>query len=150
MANSFRKISISTYLTAEGYTVLGWNALKPAENLQVLLNRYYTAQLNQQEFSQLRHQLSQKLNSILEKLRQKARTFEERLQQSDRADRYRQQADLLMAHLHEWQPGMKLITLADFDSGEPVAIALEPEKMRSKMPKVFTNALPSSNVPVRQ
>lgn len=113
---------------AKGYTVLGWKATKPAKNIQDLLNRYYTSQLDQQEFSQLRHQLSQKLNSILEKLRLKVRTFEERLQQSDRAEHYRQQADLLMAHLHNWQPGMTSITLADFDTGNPVTISLEPEK----------------------
>ncbi len=114
--------------TQEGYTVLGWNVIKGASNVQELLNQYYTQQLNQQEFSQLRHQLNQKLNNILEKLRSRRRTFEERLQQSDRADDYRHLADLLMAHLQDWQPGMKSITLADFDSGKTVAIALDPEK----------------------
>ncbi len=113
---------------AEGYTVLGWGALKPAKNVQELVNRYYTDQLNQQTFSQLRHQLSQKLNNILEKLRSRATTFEKRLQQSAQADEYRQKADLLMAYLQDWQLGMKEITLADFDSGKPVAIALEPDK----------------------
>lgn len=114
--------------TAAGYTVLGWNVIEPAKNIQDLLKQYYTEQLNQQEFSQLRHQLNQKLNSILEKLRSRSGVFEERLQQSDRADEYRQQADLLMAHLHEWQPGLKSITLADFESSQPVEIALDPEK----------------------
>ena len=112
----------------EGYTVLGWNVTKLALNVQDLLNHYYTQQLNQQEFSQLRHQLSQKLNNILGKLRQRVNTFEERLKQSDRADDYRHQADLLMTYLQDWQPGMKSITLTDFDSGKPVAIALDPEK----------------------
>lgn len=114
--------------TSQGYTVLGWGAVELAQDIQDLLNRYYTAELNQQEFTQLRHQLSQKINNILEKLRLKARTFEERLQQSDQADEYRQQADLLMAHLQEWEPGMKAITLPDFDTGNPVPINLEPEK----------------------
>ena len=114
--------------TAEGYTVLGWGILESTRTIQELLNQYYTGELNQQEFNQLRHQLSQKLSSILQKLRLKARTFEERLQQSDRADDYRQQADLLMAHLQDWQPGMKSITLPDFESGKPVTIPLEPEK----------------------
>jgi predicted ribosome quality control (RQC) complex YloA/Tae2 family protein len=114
--------------TSEGYTVLGWGGVEPAPTVQDLLNRYYTAQLNQQEFTTLRHQLSQKLSSVLEKLRLKARTFEERLQQSEQADEYRQQADLLMAHLQNWEPGMKSITLPDFDTGNPVTIPLEPEK----------------------
>ncbi len=112
----------------EGYTVLNWGNLKPAKNIQELLNRYYTDKLNQQTFSQLRHQLSQKLNNFLEKLRTKATTFDQRLQQSDRADEYRQKADLLMAYLQDWLPGMKEMTFPDFETGLPVAIALEPDK----------------------
>jgi predicted ribosome quality control (RQC) complex YloA/Tae2 family protein len=114
--------------TKEGYTVLGWGVLQPAKDVQELLNRYYTDQLNQQTFSQLRHQLSQKLNNILEKLRLKAANFEQRLQQSEQADEYRQKADLLMAHLHEWRLGMQEIILPDFETSNPVKIALEPDK----------------------
>lgn len=114
--------------TSEGYTVLGWGGVKQVSTVQDLLNSYYTNQLNQQEFTQLRHQLSQKISSLLEKLWLKARTFEERLQQSDQADEYRQQADLLMAYLQEWQPGIKTMTLPNFDTGNPVTIPLEPEK----------------------
>lgn len=114
--------------TNQGYTVLGWGMIKPAKNVQTLLNDYYTAELNQQDFAQLHHQLSQKLGNILEKLRQKASTFTERLQQSDQADQHRQQADLLMAHLQNWEPGMKTITLLDFETSKPVTIPLNPEK----------------------
>lgn len=114
--------------TQEGYTVLGWGAIESAKNIQELVNRYYTDQSNQQTFSQLRHQLSQKLNNILEKLRLKAANFEQRLQQSEQADEYRQKADLLMAYLHEWQVGMQEITIPDFETGKPVKIALEPDK----------------------
>jgi predicted ribosome quality control (RQC) complex YloA/Tae2 family protein len=111
-----------------GYTVLGGTSMKPANSVQELIDRYYTDQLNLQDFAQLRHQLSQKLNNLLEKLRVKAAGFQTRLQQSDQADTYREQADLLMAHLHEWEPGMKTITLADFTMGTPVTIPLDPEK----------------------
>ncbi len=111
-----------------GYTVIGWGMVEPAKDIHSLLDRYYSQHLNQQEFTQLRHQLSQKVNSILGRLRVKANTFAERLQQSDRADKYREQADLLMAHLQSWQPGMKSITLADFETGNPVSIPLDPEK----------------------
>lgn len=114
--------------TEDGYTVLGWGAIEAAPDIQTLLNTYYTNQLNQQEFARLRDRLRQKLSNILEKLRQKAATFAARLQQSDEADRYRQQADLLMAYLQEWQPGMKEITLTDFETGKPVTIPLNPEK----------------------
>lgn len=114
--------------TEEGYTVLGWGMVKPAKSVQTLLNDYYTAELEQQEFAQLHNQLAQRLSNVLEKLRQKASTFEERLQQSDGADWYRQQADLLMTYLQEWKPGMKSITLPDFDTDKPIEIPLNPEK----------------------
>lgn len=114
--------------TTEGYTVIGWGGIEPATDIQELLNRYYTDQLNQQTFSQLRHQLSQKVGNLLEKLRLKAQTFQQRLQQSDRADEYRTKADLLMAYLQNWELGMKEITLPDFETGEPVQIGLEPDK----------------------
>ncbi|MHC5772767.1 Rqc2 family fibronectin-binding protein [Nostoc sp.] len=114
--------------TKDGYTVMGWGAVENVKNIQELLNRYYSNQINEQLFSQLRHQLSQKLHNILTKLRNKAQTFKTRLQQSDQADEYRQKADLLMAHLQNWEPGMKEIILADFETNLPVAIALQPDK----------------------
>ncbi|MBW4475348.1 MAG: NFACT family protein [Tolypothrix brevis GSE-NOS-MK-07-07A] len=114
--------------TNNGYTVMGWGEVAPVKDIQELVYRYYTDEINQQVFSQLRHQLTQKLNNILAKLRLKADTFKKRLQQSEQADEYRQKADLLMAYLQEWEPGMKEIILADFDSGKPVAIALQPDK----------------------
>ncbi|MEH2373516.1 Rqc2 family fibronectin-binding protein [Nostoc sp.] len=114
--------------TKDGYTVMGWGAVENVKDIQELLNRYYSNQINEQLFSQLRHQLSQKLHNILAKLGNKAQTFKTRLQQSDQADEYRQKADLLMAHLQNWEPGMKEIILADFETNLPVAIALQPDK----------------------
>jgi len=116
------------WLPDGGYTVMGWGAERLEKSVHVLLDRYYTNQLNQQDFTQLRHQLSQKLSNLLKKLYVKAQDFRTRLTQSDQADQYREQADLLMAYLHQWQPGMKQITLADFATGEPVTIPLNPEK----------------------
>lgn len=112
----------------KGYTVLGWGSTMAAPDVQTLLHQYYTQQLNVQEFNQLHHQLSQKLAKALEKLQLKAQTFRTRLQQSEQAEQYRQQADLLMAYLHRWQPGMKAITLSDFETGHPVTIALNADK----------------------
>ncbi|MEO1621548.1 MAG: NFACT family protein, partial [Cyanobacteria bacterium J06632_3] len=116
-----------------GYTVLATLlkehlTLKPADNTQTLLHHYYQHQFNQEEFRRLHHQLSQATKQALTKLRQKANTFAHRLQQSNDAEIYRQQADLLMAYLSEWQAGMTQIELTDFDTGEPVVISLNPEK----------------------
>ncbi|MEG4111844.1 MULTISPECIES: NFACT RNA binding domain-containing protein [unclassified Microcoleus] len=130
--------------TPEGYTVIDWPApnAKEAEtanesnssvrssfsSVQELLNSYYTGEINQEVFAQLRHQLTQKLNNVLAKLRLKANTFKERLQQSADADTHKSQADLLMANLQHWEPGMKSISLPDFETEKPVIISLNPEK----------------------
>lgn len=114
--------------TETGYTVMGWGVIQPAATVQTLIYSYYRDQLNEQEFAQLRQQIQQKLGNVLGKLRQKAAGFRGRLGESDRADQSRQHADLLMAYLHLWEPGMQQITLADFTTGEPVNILLNPEK----------------------
>ena len=114
--------------TETGYTVLGWDVVRSTDRLQPIVHRYYTDQLNQQKFSQLRHQLTQKLSSVLGKQGTKASAFRSRLSESDGADQQKQQADLLMAHLHQWQPGMKAIILTDFITGEPVSVPLDPTK----------------------
>ncbi|MBL1177702.1 Rqc2 family fibronectin-binding protein [Pantanalinema sp. GBBB05] len=114
--------------TTTGYTVMGWQLTQPIASVQDVIDRYYADHQARQEFVQLRHQITQKLLTVLEKLRLKAKGFQDRLQQSDQADRSREQADLLMAHLHLWQPGLTTIELPDFDSGAPVSIPLNPEK----------------------
>lgn len=115
-------------LTKSGYTVLGWNIENEASNLHNLLNTYYNNQLQQQIFKQLHHQLSQKVNNIFKKLKAKANVYLQRLQQSDNAEEYSQKADLLMAFMHLGEPGMKSITLNDFETNEPIKISLNPEK----------------------
>jgi predicted ribosome quality control (RQC) complex YloA/Tae2 family protein len=112
----------------DGYTVLGWNKIESVEEVQTLLNHYYTKEVNRQQFQQLHHQLNQKLINLLKKLQVKANIFRQRLAQSADAESYRYQGDLLMAHLHQLKPGMQSITLNDFETGEPVTIKLNPEK----------------------
>jgi predicted ribosome quality control (RQC) complex YloA/Tae2 family protein len=114
--------------TENGYTVMGWGIVEPADSVQVLLDRYYRDRLNRQEFKQLRHQLAQKVKSAIAKAYQKLDGFVERLHQSDRADEYRQKADLLMAYQYEWKPGMSSIALPDFETGEAVEIPLDRDK----------------------
>jgi len=125
---SLQKGSFTPGWTKKGYTVMPWDRVQEVESVQDLISRYYTEQLNRQQFTQLHHQLQQKVRSLLGKLHQKVLLFRERLNQSQDADRYRYLADLLMAHLYEWKPGMEAIELADFETGKPVKIPLNPEK----------------------
>jgi predicted ribosome quality control (RQC) complex YloA/Tae2 family protein len=117
------------HLTSNGFSVMGWGDLgTPVATVNQAIETYYTRILDREAFTQLKHQLTQKLSTILAKLRLKANTFKTKLAESTGADEYRTNADLLMAHLQDWQPGMKQIILNDFETGEPVKIKLEPEK----------------------
>lgn len=133
--------NFSAQLTNTGYTVINWlpnhEIDQINQSVQPLINDYYTQWQNQQDFQQLRQSIKQKLQSILSKLRVKANTFQAKLQESDNCDLWRSQADLLMANLHEWQVGMQSIQLADFHSGEPVTIQLDPEKNAVANAQVF-------------
>jgi predicted ribosome quality control (RQC) complex YloA/Tae2 family protein len=113
---------------ALGYSVLGWGITHPFLDTQTLLDDYYTRQLGEQTFQQLQQQLQQKVKAHLQKLQAKAQTFQAQLSAAETAETYREQADLLMAHLHTWQPGMTTLTLTDFASGEPRTLILNPEK----------------------
>ncbi|MGA1474027.1 MAG: Rqc2 family fibronectin-binding protein [Prochlorothrix sp.] len=114
--------------TEGGYTVLGLAMREAVPDVQGLLQQYYGDRLRQQQIQQLQHQLTQRVRSQLTKATQKAQGFRQRLQESESADRHRQQGDLLMAHLHQWQPGLTLLNVADFETGDPVQITLDPDK----------------------
>ena len=111
-----------------GYAVMPWDCERPMDSVQLLVDEYYRERLDRQKFGQLHHQLLQKVRSHLGKLHQKVLLFQEKLDRSEDADRYRYLADLMMAHLHLWKPGMEQIELSDFETGVPVSIPLQPEK----------------------
>jgi predicted ribosome quality control (RQC) complex YloA/Tae2 family protein len=114
--------------TETGYSVMGWGAKSSAKSVNELVDSYFQQILGRSNFAAVRQQLVQKLKVVMTKLEVKAQTFRSRLAESVDADLSRSKADLLMAYLHLWQPGMQKITLADFNTSEPVAITLQPEK----------------------
>jgi len=115
-------------LTAQGYTVLGWGITQSYATISELLQDYYQHHLGTQTFQQQVHQLGQKLHHQQKKLHQKAQLFSEKLSQVTNAESYRTQADLLMAHLHQWAPGMREMQLPDFSTGTLMTIPIDPEK----------------------
>jgi predicted ribosome quality control (RQC) complex YloA/Tae2 family protein len=97
-------------------------------SVQTLVAQQYEVIENRSLFQSLAQQLQQKLRVMLKKYRQKATIFIERLRDSHNADCYRKQGDLLMAHVHQWQPGLKSIEVLDFETNQPIQISLNPEK----------------------
>jgi predicted ribosome quality control (RQC) complex YloA/Tae2 family protein len=124
----------------QGYTVLAETTVvndvestqeegdRPLLPINKLVSEYYRRELGRENFQQLQHQIQQKLANLISKLQQKADTFKQRLNAAANAQQYQRQADLLMAYLHQGQPGLSSITLPDFDDQSPVTIPLQPDK----------------------
>ncbi|MEM9213919.1 MAG: NFACT RNA binding domain-containing protein [Cyanobacteria bacterium P01_F01_bin.150] len=112
----------------KGYSVMKWASGNPVSNIQSLIDGYYTEHLNRDAFRQLHHHLQQKLRILIKKLNIKVNDFQKRLHKSDGAEQYKERADLLMAYLHEWTPGLTQMTLTDFVTGQPTKITLDPTK----------------------
>jgi predicted ribosome quality control (RQC) complex YloA/Tae2 family protein len=130
-------------LTDKGYTVIGGvgDRLRGADittaRLMIhahpnitpvndLLYRYYSDCLQQQEFKQLWQQIAQAIQAQLAKLQHKSEDFQKRLGQSEQSESMKHKANLLMAHLQDWQPGMQEIEVLDFDTNRSVQISLDP------------------------
>ncbi|MEN9252518.1 MAG: NFACT RNA binding domain-containing protein [Thermostichales cyanobacterium BF4_bins_65] len=111
--------------TEEGYSLLGGGDPQP---LHGLLEGYYEGWRQGQIFQQQRQSLGQKLRQTLAKRQQRRQEFLAMLQEAEQAEQYRYWADLLMAHAHQDRVGLETITLADFASGDPVEIPLQPDK----------------------
>ncbi|PZU95107.1 MAG: hypothetical protein DCE90_13540 [Pseudanabaena sp.] len=100
-------------------------------------DRYYSQQTGQIAFQQLHQQISQAILNQLAKLHIKEREFLDRLKLSTQADEFKNKADLLMAHLHLWEVGMKEIMLTDFHSGELIRIPLDPTQNAAQNAQSF-------------
>jgi predicted ribosome quality control (RQC) complex YloA/Tae2 family protein len=114
-------------LEGKGYTLIS----EPKEGKSLykindFCDRYYSQQTGQIAFQQLHQQISQAIQNQLAKLSIKEKEFLDRLQLSTQADDFKNKADLLMAHLHLWEIGMKEIQLQDFHSDKLMAIPLDP------------------------
>jgi predicted ribosome quality control (RQC) complex YloA/Tae2 family protein len=120
-------------LEGKGYALMP-NKLESLEAVRELnavrvndfCDRYYLQQTGKIAFNQLHQQISQAIQNQVAKLSIKEGEFLDRLQLSTKADDFKAQADLLMAHLHCWKIGLKNIAIADFHSGELINISLDP------------------------
>ncbi|MFQ3680190.1 MAG: NFACT RNA binding domain-containing protein [Pseudanabaenaceae cyanobacterium] len=115
--------ALSLRETATGYG-LAWEGA--GESPSAVVARYYETRLQGEADRRLVQQLRQVIQGQQTKLQRKAEDFRARLARSATADTLRTDADLLMSHLHLWQPGLTAITLPDFATGEPRTLTLDP------------------------
>lgn len=114
-----------------GYSVLGWGLTSRTASISELLDIYYGNYLQHQAWQNLRQHLLQKLQHLLGKLQIKAEDFKTRLGNAAAAHTYLHQANLLNTYRHQWQPGLKTMTVSDFETNQPLIIDLDPERQIS-------------------
>lgn len=118
----------SPSLLPEGYTVIADEKNSSLSQIHQVINQYYSRLIIQENFANLKQQLQNRIKNLLKKLYQKKEGYLAKIQESENCEIYKNQADLLMANIHLWQPGMKEIILQDFLTNKPVKIPLSPEK----------------------
>ncbi|KAH9560313.1 hypothetical protein CY35_06G099100 [Sphagnum magellanicum] len=74
----------------------------------------------------LRQQLVGKVGAAVKKAQAKVKLYEDQIKASNGYAAISYTADLLMANLHVSQPGASSVQLPDFETGEPVTVALDP------------------------
>lgn len=111
-----------------GYSVLGWGVTERTASISELLDTYYGNYLQHQAWQNLRQHLQQKLQHLLGKLQIKAEDFQTRLDNAAEAHTYLHQANLLNTYRHQWQPGLKAMTVTDFETNQPLTIPLDPDR----------------------
>jgi predicted ribosome quality control (RQC) complex YloA/Tae2 family protein len=111
-----------------GYTVVGLTLECPERDLMRLLDRYYGTAVAGEALRNRRQRLAQVLRSALGKARKRLADFDRMATGAQQAEEHKRRADLLMAHLSADEPGRREIVLADFETGVPVTIVLDPAK----------------------
>jgi len=115
--------------TEVGYTLIGNANFKSGnQSVNQLVQDYYGQIAAQQSFQQLYDRVNQVLQTHFKKLGIKRDSFQTRLEQSHQAEQIKTHADLLMAHISDWEQGTDTITLQDFNTQLPVKIALDPQQ----------------------
>jgi predicted ribosome quality control (RQC) complex YloA/Tae2 family protein len=113
-----------------GYTVLGWDQRQGGVSvgLHDLLDSYYSRELGSAVFTQRRQRLQQVLRVALTKASKRLSELDRMAVGAEKAEIYKQQADLLMANLALAAPGLKAVTVLDFETEQPITLSLDPAK----------------------
>ncbi|KAF8058048.1 rqcH [Scenedesmus sp. PABB004] len=79
-------------------------------------------------YAALHTRLSAAVRGALKKARGRVRAFEQQLAAADGAAALQRSADIIMANLYRLEPGAAELVAEDWDSGEAVTLALDPDK----------------------
>lgn len=96
-------------------------------SLCAALDECYTQKLKLDEFQKAFQELSSVLKEKRKKLEEVLKKVEQDLAEAEGYEKYRQEADLVMANLHRLKKGVREIELEDFFKGGTRNIALDPK-----------------------
>jgi len=119
--------------TTKDYAVINLPGAVPSSGTASLcefLDTYYNQKESQHQITSRKNRLENQLNAMGENIRNAIRTQEETLIRMEQAVQYKLAADLLFAHLHVLEPGLKAISLPNLfsENQEATSIELDPGK----------------------
>ena len=109
--------------------------------LPAAIETHYAGAEALRDEQQLASRLAKALRKRASQLEKKVRLLEGDLAAADRAPEWERQGELLKSRIREVRPGMSEISVPDFETGEPVVIALEPKLAPQKnLERLFSKA----------
>ena len=99
----------------------------PGERYLEEIERSYERFIGEKRYAELLKRVSNALQKEADALARKAANMQQDLNEAIEAEQYRRKGELLKNVLHTVGPGMESVTVTDFETGELVTIALDPQ-----------------------
>ncbi|EFN54443.1 hypothetical protein CHLNCDRAFT_31860 [Chlorella variabilis] len=109
------------------YSLLGTQP-RPVPSLLPFLHDYYSAPQQAETFTALKQQLARAVAAAMARLQKKMESLRQQGGDGDKHERTQRLADMVMGNIYRIQPGAASVEVEDWDTGELVAIKLDPEK----------------------
>lgn len=119
-------------------------------NVNIMLDDYYSYHIEQRLIKNLKSQISAKINKEYKKLKTLLVKQNEELQKGEKANAYRKKADLLMANIYNLKTYSNKVILKDFENDEEILIDIDETKSivdnANKYYKLYNKAKNAFNI----
>ncbi len=106
------------------FNIRNWQGEK---SFNAFIEKYYTSLEEEEEYGELSKKIKRHIQAALSQIDSSIESIEEKISEHNSFETYREQAELLKAHLYEIHPGMEEITVENYyNNNEEMVIKLDP------------------------
>lgn len=106
---------------------------KPVEDILTSVRTYYDSRREVDHFNETKARICKGIQSALTRTEKKLESLKNQGAQGDKHLLTQKCADLWMANLHSWSPGMNSIMAEDWESGQMVSLSIDKERTALEM-----------------